>query len=177
MKVNTLLVNILSLAFIGAAFVTALAHAVGVPFSGGDTGPQLAVLALGGTFVGGVVTTMVRLASPDPDPSVPASVVGQILAAFGVSPPADLDVSAEPGPVAGKAVLILALIGAVLVGGMVFVLDSEAAIVTVAGGFVGGLVSLASDLVKPPPNPSVPASVVLRLIDGTPKHRPPGATA
>ena len=36
---------------------------------------------------------------------------------------------------------------------LVFVLPSEAALVTVAGGFVGGLVSIASKLTDPPPNP------------------------
>ena len=62
-------------------------------------------------------------------------------------------------------VLILVAIGAVIVGGLAFVVG-EAALVTVAGGFVGGAVSIASKLVEPPPNPSVPASVVLKLING-----------
>lgn len=177
MKTNTWLVNILTLAAIGATFVATLAHAVGVPVAGADTGPQLAVLALGGTLVGGVVTTMVRLATPDPDPAVPASVVAQLLHAFGVSPPSSLDAALETTETSpGRAILWLTLLGAVLVGGMVFVLESEAAIVTVAGGFVGGLVALASDMVKPPPNPAVPASVVTqiidRLVDGAPKSRP-----
>ena len=167
MKFNTVLINILCLALVGAIFVAALAALIGAHHAGGETGPQLAVLALGGTLIGGVVTTMVRLASPDPDPSVPASVVSQILANFGHKVPADLADSDRPEPGSRTpAVLLLVGIGALLVGGMVFVLDSEAAIVTVAGGFIGGVVSLASDMVKPPPNPAVPASVVLRIIDG-----------
>lgn len=166
MQVNKVLINILTLAFIGAVFVSVMA-AIVVP-DAVDSGPVLAVLALAGTLIGGAVTTMVRLASPEPDPSVPASVVAMIMIAFGVSPPASLEERADAGAETWKAVLTLVFIGAVLVGGLVFVLDSEAAIVTVAGGFVGGLISLASDMVKPPPNPSVPASVVLRLIDKRP---------
>lgn len=154
-------INILGLALIGTIFVAALAFA-----TGGSPEAQLATLAVAGTFVGGLSGTMTRLSEPDPDPSVPASVVEMILKAAGAGVPAELaeDASIEPSGWRPN-VIVLALFGAVLVAALTFVLDTEAAIVTVAGGFVGGLVSIAAELVKPPPNPSVPASVVAKILE------------
>ena len=165
--------NILGLAFIGAVFVAVLGFA-----TGGSPDAQLATLAVAGTLVGGLSGTMTRLVEPDPDPSVPASVVEHILQYVGASTPPELTAASaaeEPSPMRWN-VIWLAIIAAVIVGVLTFILDTEAALVTVAGGFVGGLVSIAGELVKPPPNPSVPASVVLRLIDGTPKDRLFGAS-
>ena len=157
-------INILGLALIGAALVAILAW-----LTSGEA--QLATLAVAGTLVGGLGGTMTRLSEPDPDPSVPASVVEQILKAVDITAPAELGVASGGGS-AWSAwrpnVLILAVIGAIIVAAMTAVLSSEAALVTVAGGFVGGLVSIAAELVKPPPNPSVPASVVVKILERTP---------
>ena len=68
--------NILGLALIGGALVAGLALA-----TGGNADAQLATLAVAGTLVGGLSGTMTRLVEPDPDPSVPASVVEQTLCA------------------------------------------------------------------------------------------------
>ena len=162
--------DILGLALIGAIFVAVLAVATGA-----SAAAQLATLAVAGTLVGGLSGTMTRLVEPDPDPSVPASVVAQILKSMGATSPPELAAAAapEPNPVRWS-VLVLVTIAAVIVGVLTFVLSTEAALVTVAGGFIGGVVSIAGELVKPAPNPSVPSSVVLRLIDGTPKDRPVG---
>ena len=154
-------INILILAGIGAALVALLAF-----ITGSNAEAQLAVLAVGATLVGGLTGTMTRLSEPDPDPSVPASVVADILRAIGISPPSGL---AEAGGETWGAwrpnVIAMALIGGLIVVLMTFVLDSEAALVTVAGGFVGGVVSIGAELVKPPPNPSVPASVVAKILE------------
>ena len=153
--------NILGLALIGAVFVCVLAWA-----AGGNAEAQLATLAVAGTLVGGLSGTMTRLVEPDPDPSVPASVVEQILKVIGASSPPELTAAAGPAPTLVRwSVLILALMAAILVGILTFVLNTEAALVTVAGGLIGGLVSIAGELVKPPPNPSVPASVVGKILE------------
>ena len=150
-------INILVLAGIGAGLVSLLAL-----LTTGEA--QLATLAVAGTLVGGLGGTMTRLSEPDPDPSVPASIVQRLL---GPHSPPDLatigeGLSASPFR---PNVLLLAIIGAFIVGGMAFVVSNEAAIVTVAGGFVGGIVAIAAKLTDPPPNPSVPASVVAKIIE------------
>ena len=166
---NPIRVNILGLGLIGAALIGILAVA-----TTGDA--QLSTLAVAGTFVGGFAGVMVRLSEPDPDPSVPASVVERILSGTGdVGEAATAADGTAASPWRGN-VIVLALIAAAVVLMMLFVLPGDAALVTVAGGVVGGLVSIAGKLVEPPPNPGVPASVVHRLIDGTPKDRPLGAS-
>ena len=169
---NGLRINILALAAIGTALICALAF---ITNSGSES--QMAVLAIAGTFVGGFAGVMVRLVEPEPDPSVPASIVERILAGGGgaTSGLEDLAVAA-PGSVWRGNVIVLSLIAGVVVLIMLWALPDDIALVTIAGGFVGGLVSLAGKLVEPPPNPAVPASVVKWLIDGQPKDRPMGST-
>lgn len=62
-------------------------------------------------------------------------------------------------------VLLLALLGCILCGVMSIWLDkSDLAIIT--GGLVGGLITIASKLVDPAPAPTVPATIVEKLIEG-----------
>ena len=158
---NKFRTNILGLAVIGGALISVLALAT--------TGEaELATLAVAGTVVGGLAGVMVWLSEPEPDPSVPSSIVEQILRVVGASLPADQAAAIRVTATESSRrpnVIVLTLIGAVLVGALIWVLPSESAIVTVAGGFIGGLVSLAGKLVEPEPNPSVPASVVAKLLE------------
>lgn len=159
---NTIRINILGLALIGAALTALLALMTSGP-------AQLATLAVAGTLIGGFATSMIRLSEPDPDPSVPASVMPLLLR--GALPdPGTAEHAAifgVPSTPLRANVLILVLIGALIVGCLAFVVG-EAALVTVAGGYVGGLVAIAAKLVEPPPNPSVPASVVAHAIEHLP---------
>ena len=159
---NTVRINILILAAIGAVLVAGLAV-----FTSGEA--QLSTLAIGASLVGGLAGTMTRLSEPEPDPAVPASIAEKILLWAGASDGAGI-VDAAPAPPSPwrPNVLILALMGAVIVMALVFVLPGEAALVTVAGAFIGGVVSIASKLTDPPPNPSVPASVVASLLEHMP---------
>ncbi len=140
--------NILALAAIGAILVIGLAFA-----GGGNPDAMLAVLAIGGTLVGGLSGTMTRLTEPEPDPSVPASTLAVLLRGGG---------TVQPQSVTHRHLPILGLVSlaAVMVIVLLVTVPGEAALVTVAGGLVGGLVSLAGKLAAPPPDPSVPASVV-----------------
>ena len=63
-------------------------------------------------------------------------------------------------------VLILAAIGAVMVGGLAVVFgESQATLVIgVAGTLIGGFAGVMRDLVSPEPNPSVPESTVQAMI-------------
>ena len=63
-------------------------------------------------------------------------------------------------------VLILAAIGAVMVGGLAVVFgESQATLVIgVAGTLIGGFAGVMRDLIAPEPNPSVPESTVQAMI-------------
>lgn len=152
--------NIIALALLGIVFITFLAF-----LTQGSPDAQVAVLAIGGTFVGGFAGVMVRLVEPPPDPAVPASVLDRLLASAGgpsIAPGPDAVVA--PSPWRGN-VIALSLIAAIVMVIVIWLLPGEGAMVTVAGGLIGGLVSLAGKLVEPPPDPSVPASVINRVIE------------
>ena len=155
---NKIRINILALAAIGAALVGILAVS-----TTGES--QLATLAVAGSLVGGFAGVMTRLSDPEPDPSVPSSIVERILQMMGGESASGAAELFEPASQWRPNVLVLVIVAAVIVAGMVFVISSEAALITVAGGFVGGIVSLAGKLTDPPPNPSVPASVVAKLLE------------
>ena len=159
--------NVLGLGAIGAALVAVLALA-----TSGEA--QLATFAVAGGLIGGFSGVMVRLTEPDPDPSVPSSLVVRLLDALGPAPAVSDTVQAEMQavpPAWRPNVLLLVGLGAVLVGLMMVILPQEGAIVTVGGAFIGGLTSLAGRLVDPPPDPAVPVSLAMRLLDGLPAPR------
>ncbi len=77
---NRLKINVLAIAAIGAVLVGMLALVFG-----GDHANL--VIAVAGALVGGLAAVMRDLIAPEPDPSVPASVVSEILRG-GHAPPA-----------------------------------------------------------------------------------------
>ena len=78
---------------------------------------KLATLAVAGTLVGGLGGTMTRLSEPDPDPSVPASIVQQLLgphsppelATIGEGLPSSPDLHSNVAPEHGAVFLHSAL--------------------------------------------------------------------
>lgn len=167
---NGLRPNVIALAFLGIVFIVLLAF-----MTQGSPNAQTAVLAIGGTFVGGFAGIMTRLVEPPRDPAVPASVLdrlllwsdtatvaaeggGQIQGASGT-----VDLVASHSPWRGN-VIVLSIIAGVVMVIVLWMLPGEGALVTVAGGLIGGLISLASKLVDPPPDPEVPASIIKHVI-------------
>ena len=63
-------------------------------------------------------------------------------------------------------VLILAAIGALMVGGLALAFgDAQATLVIgIAGTLIGGFAGVMRDLIAPEPNPSVPASIVSEML-------------
>ena len=63
-------------------------------------------------------------------------------------------------------VLILAAIGAVMVGALAIVFGEAQAtlVIGVAGTLIGGFAGVMRDLIAPEPNPSVPESTVQAMI-------------
>ena len=63
-------------------------------------------------------------------------------------------------------VLILAAIGAVMVGALAIIFGESQAnlVIGIAGTLIGGFAGVMRDLIAPEPDPSVPASVVAEML-------------
>ena len=148
-------VNLLFVSCLGALVIGVLAVTFGQPHAA-------LVVAIAGALVGGLCGVMRDLVAPPPNPAVPASVVAQII---GGSPAGlDDDLAASPFRI---NLLIVALIAALVVIFLAVFFGAESAtlVTAVAGALVGGLCGVMRELIAPPPNPDVPASVVAQIIE------------
>ena len=76
-------------------------------------------------------------------------------------------VQTTPGRTRFKAnVLILAFIGAVMVGALALIFGESQAnlVIGIAGTLIGGFAGVMRDLIAPEPDPAVPASVVSEML-------------
>ena len=161
--------GILGLAVIAALFLMALADL----FEGAV---EVAVLfTLAGVIIGGLGCVALQIIGPPPDPEVPASAVRDFLAFL---------TGRDPGPVHdGRRnqvpvnVLVLAVIGAVIIyvlGAMFHDKVPAGVIFTTAGVLVGWVVAAMKGMVAPPPDPTVPASVVRDFMEQAAASRDKG---
>lgn len=150
---NPVRINILVLAAIAACLVGVLAVFV----------DAAATVTIAGSLIGGYAATMTKLSEPAPDPAVPSSIVERLL---GQGTEATLAAEAAP-PATRINILVLALIGAVLVGALASFAEGAAvmAVLGIAGTLVGGVAATMSKLCDPAPDPSVPASVVKEILE------------
>ena len=71
-------------------------------------------------------------------------------------------------------VLILAAIGALMVGGLALAFGATQAtlVIGIAGTLIGGFAGVMRDLIAPEPDPSVPASTVSEMLAALARHPP-----
>ena len=123
---------------------------------------ELAVLfTLAAVLIGAFGGVALQIIGPPPDPEVPASAVRDFLAFLG---------GRDPGPMEARCrsevpvnVLGLAILGALIVLVLAIVFKEvvgPVVIFTVAGVLIGWIATAMKGMVAPPPDPTVPASVV-----------------
>lgn len=69
-------------------------------------------------------------------------------------------------------IIALAIIGAIAVLVLAFGVDDTSAVIAAGAGLIGGISAVMSKLAEPeppPPDPSVPASVVIAMLDRYPE--------
>ena len=155
MKRGEIRFNILVLALLGTAVVLILPGL----FPAAIEGPVIATLA--GALIGWFASITKELMAPPPDPEVPASIVEAFMERL-------VGNTASEAAVAGGVefrinVLALVLLGALLIFGLAVLLKGVidvTVICALAGTLLGAIGNAIKDLVGPPPNPAVPASVV-----------------
>ena len=123
---------------------------------------ELAVLfTLAAVLIGAFGGVALQIIGPPPDPEVPASAVRDFLAFLS---------GRDPGPMEARVrnevpinVLVLAILGAIIVLALAIVFKDAVGpvvIFTAAGVLIGWIATAMKGLVAPPPDPTVPASVV-----------------